>query len=597
MARVPTYDSATVDERPLPGVRQESIATPEFLGSAANSEIALGAGTLRAGTGIDAIGYQMQTRDNVRKVQDATTIYGERVLQFQTDTQAKRTGAAARGVVTDFGEWHKKQLDDISAGLGNDAQREAFIQVARTKGLAARHDLATFEVAQTRKAGIDSFNASTANNIGLGAVAVTPEAADTFKNQVVVGTRAFAALNNMQPEVEQALLEKNLTEFHAQRIQNLARADPAGAMAYFEANKAEINGSKRAEIGEFAQKATAEQMGTNAAGDIWAAVGPAGGLDKMEEAARTQFKNDPFTLKATISNLRERQQAFDKGEQTRTDNLAAAANKAVLDNVPVSLIRKMPEFIALSTSGPAGIKQANQIIEHAENKSYQRTIRASAEESRAQQIMARRGMGEYLTLSNPDTLNNMTEAQILNKLPTLGNELTQHLMNSKRSLVKTGDKIVEARMDQQDFDHIANEVGLKPYDPKKSEDERAALGELKFGIEQKIDAAQTAKKAPLTRQEKMQIMRSEMDNKVLVDEWGRDPSKPVITLTPDEQKGAYVVVDGKEVKLASIPAADRAQITAARRRAGLPVTEQSIAEMWARKSTTGSGKASQIPGN
>lgn len=597
MPRIPTYDSPQVEARALPGVHEESVATPELLGSAGNAALAIGGGAAAAGSGLAAVVYHMQQKENLRKVQDAATEYGSRVLDYQTEAQKNRTGSAAQGLVTDFSDWHKKQIDDIAKSLGNDAQREAFVAMARKNGLAARHDIATFETQQTRAANIASYDAQVTNNINLGAVALTPEAADAFKQQVIANTKAFGAINNFQPGDgrEEALLAKQLTEFHAQRIQNLARTDPASAVAYFEANKNEIAGAKQAEIGKFAQQATSEITGVNTAGDIWATVGPAKGLDAMEEAAREKFKNDPFTLRATITNLRERQQAYDKGQQERVDTVASSVNLAILNGSTPSQIRRMPEFIALSQMGSTGGKMANAIIEHAENKQYSATLRATAAEARQQQVLARRGMGAYLDYSNPDKLDKMSEAQIINLLPTLGNELTNHLIQQKRALVKTEGKIVEARMDQQDFEHIANEVGLKPFDPHKNEDERASLGELKFAIEQKIDAAQQAKKGPLTRQEKMQLMRQEFDNKVLIDEWGRDPTKPMILLKPDELKNAYVVVGDKEVKLSSIPAADRAAIITSRRKHGLPVTEQAIAEMWVQRNAAGSGRENLIP--
>ncbi len=583
MARVPTYDQPQVAEQALPGARRESVASPGLIGSAADSEVALGTAATNAGTGITAVAYHMQQKDNLRQVQDATVDYGKRLQDFQIKAQEERIGAAAKGLVTDFSDWHTKQMAEIATKLGNDAQREAFTVMARKSGLATRHNIATFEIGETRKANIAAFEGSVANNINLGATSVTPEATATFKDNVVADTKAFAAASNLPPEAEQAMLTKNLTEFHAQKIQQLARVDPAAATSYFEANKAEIAGSRQAEIGDFAQKATAEKMGTDAAGEIWAKVGPTKGLDVMEEAARERFKNDPFTLKATIASLRERTQAFDKGNAERVDNVAAAVNMAVMKGASVTQIRAMPEFIALSSMGGAGAKMALSISDHAENKAYTATLRATANEARQQQILQRRGMAAYLDYSNPDKLASMSEAQIVNLLPTLGNDLTSHLMTQKRGLVKTTDKIVEARMDQQDFDHIANEVGLKPFANVKTEDQKAALGQLKFSIEQQIDAAQQAKGKALTRVEKMQIMRSAMDNKVLVDEWGTDPSKPVMLLKPEEMTKAYVTVEGREIKLSSIPPADRTAIITSRRKHGLPVTEQAIAEMWVRK--------------
>jgi hypothetical protein len=149
-------------------------------------------------------------------------------------------------------------------------------------------------------------------------------------------------------------------------------------------------------------------------------------------------------------------------------------------------------------------------------------------------------------------------------------------------------------MDQQDFEHVAQDVGLRPFDPHKNEDEKAKLGELKYNIEQAIDSEQARLKRPLQRDEKMLLMRKIMDDKVMTDHWWCTPTTaPAVLLKADDLKDAYTVVDGKKVQLSSIPAEERAAIIAARRKRGLPVSEQAIAETWVR---AGSPKGKSIGG-
>jgi hypothetical protein len=77
-------------------------------------------------------------------------------------------------------------------------------------------------------------------------------------------------------------------------------------------------------------------------------------------------------------------------------------------------------------------------------------------------------------------------------------------------------------------------------------------------------------------------MRREFDNKVLVDEWGRDPVKPVALLSAGDFESAYVMVGEEKVVLSRIPKEERANIIAARQRRALPITEQTIAETYVR---------------
>ena len=108
----------------------------------------------------------------------------------------------------------------------------------------------------------------------------------------------------------------------------------------------------------------------------------------------------------------------------------------------------------------------------------------------------------------------------------------------------------EAKMDNEDFNHAAQQMGLKPFE-KKNDTEKAALGEVKYRVEQLIYSAQKDKKAPLTRAEKTDLMTQELARTVKVGGFFSDTEKPVLMLTKDEI--ADVV----------IPAGDRQQITAA----------------------------------
>ena len=68
--------------------------------------------------------------------------------------------------------------------------------------------------------------------------------------------------------------------------------------------------------------------------------------------------------------------------------------------------------------------------------------------------------------------------------------------------------------------------------------------------------------------------------KVYVDEWGRDPQKPLVLLKPEEISKAYVRVNGKNVPVSVVPSLDRRQITQALQATGQIVTEQAIVEMY-----------------
>jgi hypothetical protein len=69
-------------------------------------------------------------------------------------------------------------------------------------------------------------------------------------------------------------------------------------------------------------------------------------------------------------------------------------------------------------------------------------------------------------------------------------------------------------------------------------------------------------------------------DKVKIDEWGRDPEIPSYKLTQENTKNAYVNVGGKQIYLSQISDSYRLDAIRRLKAAGLPVTQQKIAEMW-----------------
>lgn len=61
-----------------------------------------------------------------------------------------------------------------------------------------------------------------------------------------------------------------------------------------------------------------------------------------------------------------------------------------------------------------------------------------------------------------------------------------------------------------------------------------------------------------------------------------DSERPIPLLSAEDQARAYVVVNGEDVPVASIPTGQRAVIASKLRARGLPVTEQAVAELWVR---------------
>jgi hypothetical protein len=135
-------------------------------------------------------------------------------------------------------------------------------------------------------------------------------------------------------------------------------------------------------------------------------------------------------------------------------------------------------------------------------------------------------------------LINMSRAQVEALRGKFGLEATRQLL-SQWDAIQNPKKYDDAKMDADDFNSIALGLGLDPL--SKNKKDRAKVGNLRFHIEQLINNEQTKLKAPLTRQEKFDLVKKELAKKVLLDVWGPwDREVPALTLTPSDISGVVV---------------------------------------------------------
>ncbi len=132
---------------------------------------------------------------------------------------------------------------------------------------------------------------------------------------------------------------------------------------------------------------------------------------------------------------------------------------AYLKGAGLAQLRRMPEFLALPED------KAARIVEHIDNRNYtlgQRACansdRAHAQQERQDRERHRDNFGAYLAYSDATMLLGMSDSEVINLLPALGEQLTGHLMEKRRALAGQAAKpakIAEARMDADDFKQIA----------------------------------------------------------------------------------------------------------------------------------------------
>jgi hypothetical protein len=547
--RVPTVTGPSVDQRPLTTPFQRSSVSPAML---QNPHLE------QAGRALLETGVAMQEREDADTLMRAETEVKARYAEWAGEAK-QRKGQQAWGVAKEAGEFWDKESERVSKTITSPRAKALFErEVMRHRGMAVG-DFSGFEAGQRRASLDESAQASIVGSINLAAANPgNAEILSAAKGDIIKRNQLRAKLNGWDPVVAEAKEAEYLTNFHKQVIQGLVRTAPEAAEAYFEANKAEIEGSQHTEVGAFAARATATRVGDTTADSIWQSLGPksdrdAVSLDVMEQALRKQLAGKDEAIKAGIAGLRERTQAFKDGRRERGEQLEAEVNAAILRGAGAREIRSMPAFLQLPP------EQARKIADFMESRALRheqiaatRESRADAAEAREQRRLQRRGYAAYLQYSSPATLAGMSERQVLNLLPELGNDLTGNLMEKKRQLAKEP-KLAEAKMDEDDFNHIARQMKLPVDKSSKNEDEKALIGEVKYRVEQMITAAQADGKRTLTRDEKLQLVRREIARTVTVGGFFSDTEVPVIALTQ------------KQLEKVEIPSEDRRRLADAMR--------------------------------
>lgn len=599
MPQVPAYSLPQEQERALPSARQESIASPALLDAGAEKTMLAGNAIMGAGAAANAVLMHMQERDNADAIFRVETDDKAAWINYEADVKKNRQGQYAKGATVDTAAWWKDRISKNVTTFDNAEAQRVYSKRATELQLQALHGVSNFEGQQLEISHDQAWKADKYNTIGVAAANPTPLTVDTAMSELKRFNAYQGARKGWDATVLQAENDADITDLHKQVIQQLAATNKDQAAAYFELHKDEINGAQRAELGEFAKKATAAALGSQAAQATWTSLGPKGdndaaNIDVMSAAIRDQFKNDTYTRDAALTELKQMFAERNEGIRSRDAQRTASVNEMLMGGKSMAAVQQTPAWLALD-----GTEQ-RKILLHEEQVGAAREGRAAARESRAFTASQRaehelniKGWDTMERLSDPSKLMAITDRNDLINLRTvIGTENTQRLLSKWDSFSQNQAKLTDAKIDNDKFKEFASDAGLDPAATySKNKDMALRVSTLRDKVETVIGQEQLARRRELTRSEKDEIMRREIDNQVMIHSriWF-DSSTPAVALPgdPKTQARAYVVAkapDGtsQEVYLSSIPAADRVAITRERKRVGLPVTEQAIAEMWLKK--------------
>ena len=528
MPTVKLYGNQQQSLNALPNARLSAAPTAETFGADAGAKVA-------------NIGVQMYQDELLRQDQVATLEADRKLSEWELRTMydpkqgaLTKRGKDAMGLPDVVSAEFDKYTGELRNGLTTERQRVAFDRMVETRrrdvnGTLTRHvftEVRKFDDSETenylknsREAAIANFN--------------DPARITTEIERQTAAVIDYSKRNGMGAEYEKqkiALIRSDTHEGVINRM--LSNGMDQAAKEYYDKFKPELTGDTATKVEKVLTVAITEGAGLRGAGEIWKQMGPKSdtdpvSLDTMRDAAEQKFGSDPKVYKAVMDQLKERAALHNGSQRERAEANEAAVWNAKNSGASLADIMKSPQYLALPGEKREQIK--NSIIDRA----YMLEGRGRAEQTR-------RGWSTYWENSDPAKLATMTEDQIINLSAKMGPEQVSSLLEKKRSLGKSEAVVREAKIDDDLFKQTALAAGLKPYDSKLSADEKAKLGQLKNHVETLIDQEQRATGKVLTRERKAQIMQTEVDKKVMLDQWGRDPEIPAAMVSKDDRGSAYV---------------------------------------------------------
>jgi hypothetical protein len=377
----------------------------------------------------------------------------------------------------------------------------------------------------------------------------------TNKQKIVELADELAAASKFAPgsEAAKAIKTRALTSMHEDVVtQMLSLGQAKEASAYLKSHVTEIDTKVYGRMDDRVRVFDNAQTGMETADKIWSALGPKKANDpikqfEMEAEARKMFPDDPQKVQSTINELRSRGQSWNAQD---TEVNAGNTNKvmeAYKNGTSMDKIKRMPEYLALP-----GDKQ-NQIAEHVNDRNHMLWARSIEDKNRLQAQQERKTSGAYYSYSDPDVLSTMSRQQVQALLPTLGDRQTGALLSKWEQLQNREGKITAA-MDKEQFNAIADEFQLKPYDSSKSTKDKERLGLAKSRIDEQLEINAKNNRGPMSKEEKGKMMRDIMARTVTIEgEWWGEEEVPAVTVRPEE------------IKRVRVPREDRVKITEALR--------------------------------
>lgn len=539
MATVPVY-TPQVREQALEGGFQK---TPDVSSDVTRA----GQGLAMIGT---AVGY-MAERDSQAKASDTEAKITGEWLKWDAANRGKFRGENADGYAPAAEAWWKDAAEKYGKELDPRARAIAS-QGLNTKQTAAMSHVLTFVGAEKERHADEMYAADVNTTIQFGVTSgdVASTAVQIREKAAQIGARKGWTTEQVQAEAG-----KNLSAMHLAQITKLAELDATKAQEYYDANKGEVGFAQQARVEQILKGEMDNQFATQKAAEL--ATQPLS--VQLKEASTI---TDPQRREKTLNQIRNNYALVKQAEQERQSANADRAWQLFAKGQPI------PEAILSGMDGRERVQ-----LQESQRTRSERAVTGLAVTTHWPTYMDAR---ERLANGEKVDLRTLTEKIAPSQM--------EQLLDMQGAVGKGG-KQDSMMTDEARINTALTGLGI---DKKKHPDQAAAIT---TEIDRRVRLASAAKGGKdLTADEKQREVDRVVMDKVYVDEWGRDPQKPVALLTPAEISKAYVNVNGKNVPVSTVPATDRRQIMHALKTTGQTITEQAIVEMYLAGQKKGSPK-------
>lgn len=551
MPTVPTYNAPQEQMRALPGAQQTSVASPALFGEAARQQVELGQRMERAGGQMLAVATRMQEQENADMLFRAETTLKNEYLEFEKAARERR-GDAAKDLAKDAASWWDKKAREHTEALGNDRQRQLFKQQVEKLRLQSLDSISSYEAGERRRSLNESAQASIVGSINLAASQVgTPTeraAVAGAKDDVLKRLAVQRQLNGWSPEMYEAKQAEALTNLHLQVIGRKVDSDPAGAKEYFNLNKGEINGTKHGDVEKVLKAGGLKALAQGAADEL---VGQ--GLSEADalKAVRAKYSGDEEAAAVAEVKVRfaEQTQARERSQRDAADTAWGIYTRAGrMSAIPADVLAR------LDGRDLAAIK---------------RDAEAKAERAKAGPKLPDTNWDRYYELRQMafDNPEQFAQADLRREFPHLGGGARESLIDLQ-TRARDAHELKDAATMGQQLAAMHNALGYGARDMERK-------GKFDLAVQAAINAEQKAKGKKLTYDERQAIMdrlviEGEIDGSgILRDDRGR-----VFELQGREDFGDFAP---------KVPKVERDKIEAALKRAGRPVSDAAVLQLYKQK--------------